>query len=98
MKTPSSVSNVASRRLKDVGPLSGATHEYQTDMSGVWPAMFGSPGCLVASVFVPGTVPCAPEMGHAGELVVGRRCSHGRTDTEREEAEADRRPQQLAGT
>ena len=98
VKTPSSVSNAASRRLNDVGPLSGATHEYQTDMSAVWPAMFGSPGCPVASVLLPCTVPSGPEMSAPGEMVVGRRCSHGRTDTEREEAEADRRHQQLTCT
>ena len=73
VNTWSVVSNAASRRLKLVGPLSGAVQEYQTEVSAGLPAIDGSPVWPVASVLLPNTVPSAPLIPDPAKLsLLGR--------------------------
>src|SRR5207247_211298 len=57
---PSSVSKLEPAVLIVAWPEAGAVQLYQTDLPPALPAWFGSPASLVASTFVPVTLPLVP--------------------------------------
>ena len=71
------MSKFDSRVLKTAEPVSGAVHEYQTDLSGIDP-WFGSPGSPVERALFANCLPVAPVMtaGDAKSSFAGEFCAY----------------------
>ena len=75
------MSKFDSRVWKTAEPVSGAVHEYQTDLSGIEP-WFGSPGSPVDRAVLAEVLPVAPlrTVADAKLSLAGEFCAHWRVN------------------